>query len=208
MTRTWPSAGKCSATAALIVLAISPNMTLPHASKAPVKPPPMSSSVMSKPSATAASKMWRAAAIASEYAARLAHAEPTWKETPTTARPSACAARSKPGASATSAPYLRPSGTRAAGSSARMRSTSLKSGLSAATLCSSDSVSNVVKCTPCARAKRMSLARLHGCAKMMRAGSTPMLRTVSSSPLEAQSKPAPMALSRRSMPRSGWHLTA
>mmetsp|Transcript_23948 Transcript_23948/g.52407 ORF Transcript_23948/g.52407 Transcript_23948/m.52407 type:complete len:243 (+) Transcript_23948:547-1275(+) len=208
MTRTPESTGKSSSSAVLMVEEMSPNMTLPCSSKWPVKPPPMSSSSMWKPMSSARSKMWRAVAMAPLNTAMFLAPEPTWKETPTTCSPRFLACCRRAGASSGLAPYLRPSFTMASGSSARMRSTQRNLGFSSAILSSSLSVSKVVYSMWFSAAYMMSCLRLQGCAKMMRLVGMPSDSTDATSDLLAQSKPAPIAISRRSSAGSGLHLTA
>mmetsp|Transcript_7867 Transcript_7867/g.15331 ORF Transcript_7867/g.15331 Transcript_7867/m.15331 type:complete len:204 (+) Transcript_7867:1160-1771(+) len=203
MTRTPISRGKCDSRTALMVLAISPNITSPFSSKWPVKPPPTSSRSIEKPRSAPASKMERALSMAVVKVARFLQADPTWKDTPTTLRPKRLAVSSSMGASCTSAPYFRPSGTRASGSSARMRRTNLNAGFNSEIFSSSETVSKVVSLTLCSLANLMSEARLQGWAKIMRSGGTPIFSIISSSPFDAQSKPVPSAIINRRRPGSG-----
>jgi hypothetical protein len=55
--------------------------------------------------------------------------------------------------------------------------------------------------------QRRSEGRLTGCARMMHDAGTPSSRTSSTSPMDAQSKPAPSAASVEMTPRSGRHFT-
>jgi hypothetical protein len=61
---------------------------------------------------------------------------------------------------------------------------------------------------PKSRASRMSWSRLIGCVWMVEAGSAPMLRSNSISPLVAMSKLAPSAARAASAARSGSDLIA
>jgi hypothetical protein len=75
-------------------------------------------------------------------------------------------------------------------------------------LSSSSRLSKVVRVTPVRAAKTKEEADLQGLAKMMRHGSTPRLRTVRSSSIEAQSKPVPRSARSLSRLGSGLHFTA
>mmetsp|Transcript_13277 Transcript_13277/g.32264 ORF Transcript_13277/g.32264 Transcript_13277/m.32264 type:complete len:269 (+) Transcript_13277:926-1732(+) len=150
--------------------------------------------------------------MALSYASGDMEPEPTWKDTPATLRPSTLATSSSRGTDFMPAPYLLPNCILALGSSARIRRTTANPGTSssraALILCSSDSESKVVSVMPCSAMQRRSIGRFTGCARMMRLAGTPRSRTSSTSPAEAQSKPAPSAASVEMTPRSGRHFTA
>lgn len=93
----------------------------------PGKPPPISRSVILKPSPVPKSKRSLAREIALRKAAGSRHPEPTWKLTPTTFNPRSRARVNRLGPSVTgSHPYLIPSWEQEDEASQRIRSTKLK----------------------------------------------------------------------------------
>jgi hypothetical protein len=147
------------------------------------------------PARVSLSKNGRQASIAATWASGSGDCDPTWKLSPTTGTPKRAASVSSQGSAFRSQPNLRDRSLTTPLLRKETRSSRLAWAPKASNLANSSMLSTTNTLQPNSSASRMSRSRLIGWVWMVAAGSAPISRSRSSSPLVATSKLAPSAAS-------------